>query len=43
MYSIAHIFEILENKHFANQKMLEWPIGHHYLIYVKIKITEDNQ
>ena len=36
----------VENKHFckpknARQKMLEWPIGHYFIIYVEVKMTKD--
>ena len=31
----------VENKHFCKQKILEWPVGNHFIIYVEIKMTED--
>ena len=40
IYSIEYIFDNEENNHFWKPKKVEFPIGHHYLIYVEIKMAE---
>ena len=42
MYYTEYIFNDEENNNFWKQKKVEWPIGHHYLINVEIKIAEYN-